>query len=131
MCLSACTYYGCGKQVIDKNVSVIFNCTFRKVCNVSAFCESYYWLLLGTGIGFSVEHKCIKQLPNFINKFKITHKNYEYKHNKAAKQTKLKILHLVSMTLSVKFTMSLKKTIISRLLLSKLVIVRRSRYAYC
>lgn len=79
--LSGRTYWIGGTEVTDKNGSAIFNCTFRQINNISAFSETYYWLLLGAGVGFSVEDKCIKQLPDFENKLKLVHKNYEWKNN--------------------------------------------------
>lgn len=85
--LSGRTYWIGGTNVTDNNGSAIFNCTFRQINDISAFSETYYWLLLGAGVGFSVENKCIKQLPDFKNKLKLVHKNYEWKKNNVKNTT--------------------------------------------
>lgn len=67
------------KQTL-KDASSNWNCTFRTVDSLSAFSEIFYWLLIGAGTGFSVEHQYIKNLPTFYPNIDLIHEHYQYQH---------------------------------------------------
>ena len=43
--------------------TAIYNCSFMQIDNLKAFSELIYILMQGTGVGFSVEEKFVKNLP--------------------------------------------------------------------
>lgn len=51
-----------GVALERQNVAA-FNCSYLPIDDVKAFDEAMYILLCGTGVGFSVEQKYVKQLP--------------------------------------------------------------------
>ena len=65
-----------GTNVVEKNGTANFNCSFRVKDNIEAFSEIFYLLLVGAGTGFSVENKYVKQLPKLNSKVEILHQNY-------------------------------------------------------
>jgi len=48
---------------LDRDPMAIFNCSYVAVDNIRAFDEALYVLMLGTGLGFSVERQYINKLP--------------------------------------------------------------------
>jgi adenosylcobalamin-dependent ribonucleoside-triphosphate reductase len=54
-----------------------FNCSFRTIDGIEAFVDIFYALLLGVGVGFSVENKHINSLPWFNRALKVHHKPYD------------------------------------------------------
>ncbi|MCU0384226.1 MAG: hypothetical protein MUF68_09200 [Cyclobacteriaceae bacterium] len=48
---------------ITRNNSRIYNCAYMPVNDIRAFSEAMFLLLGGTGVGFSVQHHHIQQLP--------------------------------------------------------------------
>lgn len=50
-------------KALDRDPMAIYNCSYISVDHVRAFDEALYILLLGTGLGFSVERQYINQLP--------------------------------------------------------------------
>lgn len=48
---------------IEKNNSRIYNCAYLPVDDIRAFSETMFLLLGGTGVGFSVQHDHVENLP--------------------------------------------------------------------
>jgi len=53
-----------GGEPILKHNAKVFNCSFGYLDRVKAFQETMYLLLCGCGVGFSVQFKHIKKIPN-------------------------------------------------------------------
>ena len=54
-----------------------FNCSFVTIDSLNKFSEIFFVLMLGTGVGLSVERKYVDLLPKVNTKIKIIHKEYE------------------------------------------------------
>lgn len=54
-----------GGQAIEANNARMFNCAFTHMNRVDAFKESFFLLMSGTGVGFSVQKHHVAQLPSF------------------------------------------------------------------
>ena len=50
-------------KALDRDNTAGYNCSYLPVDDPKAFDEAMYILLCGTGVGFSVEHKYVDQLP--------------------------------------------------------------------
>ena len=50
-------------KALDRDNTAGYNCSYLPVDDHKAFDEAMYILLCGTGVGFSVEHKYVDQLP--------------------------------------------------------------------
>ena len=57
-----------GKALERDNVAG-YNCAYRAIDDIRACDEIMYILLCGTGVGFSVERKCINELPIIAEEF--------------------------------------------------------------
>lgn len=53
-----------------------FNCSFVAMDDLTKFSEIFFVLMLGTGVGLSVERKYIDKLPRINTNIEIIHKNY-------------------------------------------------------
>jgi ribonucleoside-triphosphate reductase len=54
---------------LEKENVAGYNCAFVAIDNQVAFDEILYILMNGTGVGFSVENECVKQLPTVADDF--------------------------------------------------------------
>lgn len=54
-----------------------WNCVFRNIDSISSFAEIMYWLMLGSGTGFSVEKNNISKLPSFYGGKKVKYTGIE------------------------------------------------------
>lgn len=54
-----------GGQAIEANNARMFNCAFTQMNRLDAFKESFFLLMSGTGVGFSVQKHHVAQLPHF------------------------------------------------------------------
>ena len=54
-----------------------FNCSFVTIDSLKKFSEIFFVLMLGTGVGLSVEREYIRKLPQINSKIEIIHKSYE------------------------------------------------------
>ena len=54
-----------GGAAIEANNARMFNCAFTHMDRLDAFRESFFLLLSGTGVGFSVQRQHVAQLPSF------------------------------------------------------------------
>lgn len=50
-------------KALDRDNTAGYNCSYLPIDDPKAFDEAMYILLCGTGVGFSVEHKYVNQLP--------------------------------------------------------------------
>jgi len=50
-------------KALDRDNTAGYNCSYLPIDDPKAFDEAMYILLCGTGVGFSVEHKYVTQLP--------------------------------------------------------------------
>lgn len=58
-----------GTQAAEKYGSSLFNCAFRSIDSLEAFCEMFQLLLCGCGVGFGVRKWEIEKLPKLNHKF--------------------------------------------------------------
>lgn len=56
-------------QAAEKDNASMYNCSYLEVNSLSSFTEAMYLLMCGVGVGFSVENRCIKQLPKIPERF--------------------------------------------------------------
>jgi len=54
--------WSAGKAAERENI-MIYNCSFLPLDNLKAFAEMLYILMMGTGVGYSVERKFVNNLP--------------------------------------------------------------------
>jgi adenosylcobalamin-dependent ribonucleoside-triphosphate reductase len=73
------TYWVAGTEQTNRDESCNYNCVFTAVDSISTFSEIYYWLLIGAGVGFSVEKKNVNQLPKLYSGKTLTHYEYEFR----------------------------------------------------
>jgi ribonucleoside-diphosphate reductase alpha chain len=48
---------------LDKDHTALYNCAYLEIDSVDSFSNLMYILMCGTGVGYSVEHRCVDQLP--------------------------------------------------------------------
>lgn len=48
---------------LDKDNTALYNCAYMEITNKDSFGELMYILMCGTGVGYSVESRCITKLP--------------------------------------------------------------------
>lgn len=53
-----------------------FNCSFLTIDSLKKFSEIFFVLMLGTGVGLSVERKYTNKLPKINSKIEVIHKDY-------------------------------------------------------
>lgn len=64
------------KTILDNGFLSLMNCSYFQIDNIKQFGRIFNNLMLGCGVGFSVENKYIKNLPPILNKdIKIIHDN--------------------------------------------------------
>lgn len=54
-----------------------FNCSFVTIDELHKFSEIFFVLMLGTGVGLSVQKQYVSKLPKINSKIEIIHKSYE------------------------------------------------------
>lgn len=74
--LSGRTLYSGGTEVSKKFPMSNFNCSAVVVDDISAFHETLYMLLLGSGVGFRALKEDVDKLPKFNSKLEVINKNY-------------------------------------------------------
>ena len=60
-----------GPALERENIAA-YNCAYLPLDNIRAFSEMLYILMCGTGVGFSVERQFTNQLPQIVEKIKVT-----------------------------------------------------------
>ncbi len=53
-----------------------FNCSFLTIDSLKKFSEMFFVLMLGTGVGLSVERKYVSKLPKINSNIEVIHKDY-------------------------------------------------------
>jgi len=48
---------------LDRDHTALYNCSYLEIDSIESFAELQYILMCGTGVGFSVERRCIEKLP--------------------------------------------------------------------
>lgn len=48
---------------LEKDNTALYNCAYMEIDSPKAFCELMYILMCGTGVGYSVESRCVSKLP--------------------------------------------------------------------
>ena len=62
---------------LDKDHTAMYNCSYLEIDSIDSFKELMYILMCGTGVGYTIESRCIDKLPTLKTKLK--------KQNKLAK----------------------------------------------
>ena len=71
-----------------------FNCSFVTIDDLHKFSEIFFVLMLGTGVGLSVQKQYVSQLPKINSKIEIIHKSYEAVPTRQRKEyTELKLMN--------------------------------------
>lgn len=71
-----------------------FNCSFVTIDELKKFSEIFFVLMLGTGVGLSVERKYISKLPRINTKIGVIHKDYQAKSpSDRSEFTELKLMN--------------------------------------
>lgn len=68
-----------GTEIAKKFPLANFNCCFVALDEIEKFSEIFYLLMLGCGVGISVEKKYVNMLPKISNKPDLINKEYNYK----------------------------------------------------
>ena len=58
-----------GEGALSRDHAAAYNCSYLAVDNLRAFDEALYLLMVGTGVGFSVERQYVNQLPEVASEF--------------------------------------------------------------
>jgi ribonucleoside-triphosphate reductase len=53
---------------LDRDHTALYNCSYLDIDSVKSFSNLMYILMCGTGVGYSVEHRCTDKLPVVPNK---------------------------------------------------------------
>lgn len=48
---------------LDRDHTALYNCSYIEIDSINSFSELQYILMCGTGVGFSVERRCVEKLP--------------------------------------------------------------------
>lgn len=71
-----------------------FNCSFVTIDDLHKFSEIFFVLMLGTGVGLSVQKQYVSNLPKINSKIEIIHKSYEAVSVRERKEyTELKLMN--------------------------------------
>lgn len=71
-----------------------FNCSFVTIDSLKKFSEIFFVLMLGTGVGLSVQREYVSRLPKINSKIDVIHKSYEAVSKSQRKEyTELKLIH--------------------------------------
>lgn len=49
---------------LDRDHTALYNCAYMEMDCITAFAELQYILMCGTGVGYSVERRCIEKMPS-------------------------------------------------------------------
>lgn len=61
---------------LDRDHTALYNCSYIEMDSIESFSELQYILMCGTGVGFSVERRCVGKLPSVPHKIE---RQYETK----------------------------------------------------
>jgi len=71
-----------GTKVFKKYKSAAYNCAMTKIENFEDFCELFYLLLLGCGVGFRVLPEDVDKISSINNNIKFVHKEFKENNDK-------------------------------------------------
>lgn len=60
-----------GSKAAELNPTSNYNCSFLTINNLKAFTDTMYLLLLGCGVGYSIEQQYVSKLPKFNTKVEL------------------------------------------------------------
>lgn len=60
-----------GTEAVKKSPLACFNCAFVVIDNVKSFCDLFYLLMVGTGVGFRILPDDVEKLPMFRTDMKL------------------------------------------------------------
>ena len=49
---------------LDRDHTALYNCSYLEIDSIESFAELQYILMCGTGVGYSVERRCVEKLPS-------------------------------------------------------------------
>lgn len=55
---------------LDRDHTALYNCAYLELDCVTSFAETMYILMCGTGVGYSVERRCVEKLPTVPSQIK-------------------------------------------------------------
>lgn len=55
---------------LDRDHTAMYNCSYLEIDSITSFKELMYILMCGTGVGYTVENRCISQLPDLPSQLK-------------------------------------------------------------
>lgn len=55
---------------LDRDHTALYNCAYLEIDSIESFSETMYILMCGTGVGFSVERRCVDKLPQIPSEIK-------------------------------------------------------------
>jgi ribonucleoside-diphosphate reductase alpha chain/ribonucleoside-triphosphate reductase len=67
-----------GTEIVKSVPSANYNCSFTVIDKLKAFHDLFYLLMVGCGVGFSVEKQYVDQLPLFKKGIEVAIKDYEW-----------------------------------------------------
>lgn len=67
-----------GTEAVKLYPSANFNCSFTVVDSIKSFVDAMYLLLLGCGVGYSIEEQYVSKLPKFNKEVKVNHLSYKF-----------------------------------------------------
>ena len=71
-----------------------FNCSFLAIDELKKFSEIFFVLMLGTGVGLSVQRQYVSKLPKINSKIEVIHKSYDaVPKNMRKEYTELKLIN--------------------------------------
>lgn len=71
-----------------------YNCSFLTIDELTKFSEIFFVLMLGTGVGLSVQRQYVSKLPKINSKIEVIHKSYEaVPKNMRKEYTELKLIN--------------------------------------
>lgn len=85
--LSGRTLWSGGTKTAQTNPISQFNCSGLIIDNFDAYKDICYLLMLGVGVGFSVEQKYVDCLPKVRGNIRIVHQQYEPVAKRARKES--------------------------------------------
>jgi hypothetical protein len=65
-----------GTEAVKLYPSANFNCSFTVVDSIKSFVDAMYLLLLGCGVGYSIEKQYVSKLPKFNKEVVVNHLDY-------------------------------------------------------
>lgn len=75
-----------GTPVSHTNPESNFNCAFNIINDLESFCDTFFMLMVGSGVGFRVLPDDVAQIPRFRRDVEVTHRTYHPVDKKMRKE---------------------------------------------